>query len=72
MTLEGCDAGPRMCGLLETFWGHQQVVPRQNGFHVLDLLTTQGRTQGGLVSPTLFHVVVDNVIRTWLSMTVEE
>ena len=33
MTLEGCVAGPCLCGLLETFWCLQQVVPRQNGFH---------------------------------------
>ena len=27
-TLEGYGVGPHMCGLLETFWDHQQVVPR--------------------------------------------
>ena len=48
------------------------MVPRQNGFHRLALPDTRGRTRGGLVSPTLFNMVVDNVIRTWLSMTVED
>ena len=28
--------------------------------------------QGGIVSPSLFNVVVDNVVRTWLEMTVED
>ena len=28
--------------------------------------------QGGLISPTIFNVVVDIVIRTWLAMTVED
>ena len=28
--------------------------------------------QGGLVYPTLFNVVVDNVIITWMAMTVED
>ena len=27
---------------------------------------------GGLISPTLFNVVVDNVVRTWLDMTSED
>ena len=27
-TLEGYSTGPCMCRLLETFWYHQQVVPR--------------------------------------------
>ena len=71
ITPEGCGVGPRLCGLLETFWGHQQVVPKQNGFHGPALPATQGTTQGGLVLSTLFNVVVDNVIKTWLAMTVE-
>ena len=33
ITLEGYGAGPKMCGLLKTFWECQQVVPMQNGFH---------------------------------------
>ena len=34
--------------------------------------STRGITQVELVSPTLFNVVVDNVIRSWLTMTVED
>ena len=71
-TLEGYGAGPRMCGLLETFWAHQKVVPRQNCYHEPDFLATLGTTQGSLVYPTLFNVVVENVIRTWFAMIVED
>ena len=70
ITLEGYGAGPRMCGLLEFFWEFQQVAPRQNGFHGPAFPATRGTTQGGIMSPTLFNVVVDSVIRTWMSMTV--
>ena len=56
--IEGYVAGPRMYGLLETFWECQQVVPRQNGFHGPVFLATRGTTQGGLVSLMLFNVVV--------------
>ena len=28
VTLEGYGAVPSMCGMLETFWDRQQVVPR--------------------------------------------
>ena len=28
--------------------------------------------KGGLVSPTLFSVVVENIIRTWLAITVDD
>ena len=70
-TLEGYGAGPCMCGLLNTFWAHQQVVPRQNGYHGPALQAIRGTTQGDLLSPTLFNVVVYNFIHTWLAMTVE-
>ena len=72
ITLEGYGSGPRLCGLLESFWECQQLVLIQNGFHVPAFPTTGGTTQGGIVSPTLFNVVVDNFIRTWLAMTVED
>ena len=69
--LEGYSAGPRMCRLLETFCSHQQLVPRHIGYHRPDFPDTRGMTQGDLVSPTLLNIVVDNVIRTWLAITVE-
>ena len=62
ITLEGCGSGSRMCGLMETFWDYQQVVPRHNGFRRPSFPTTRGTFQGRLVSLTLFYVVVDSVI----------
>ena len=70
--LEGYGSELWMCGLLETFWYCQQVVPRQNGFHRPAFPATRGTTMGELVSLTLFNVVVDNTIRTWPTMTVED
>ena len=69
-TLEGYGSIPRLCVLLETFWAHQKVVPRHNGYHVPSFLATQGTTQGGLASPTLFNAVVYNTIWIWMDMTV--
>ena len=70
ITLEGYGAGTQMCGLLETLWECQQMVPRQNGFYGPAFPATGGKTHGGLVSLTLFNVVVDNLIRTWMAMAV--
>ena len=61
-----------MYGLLENFWDCQHVVPRYNGFHGQALTATRGKTQVRILSPTLFNMVVDNVIRTWMVMTVED
>ena len=57
---------------METFCSHQKVVPIQNGYHGPAFPYTWGTTQGGLVSHTLFNVVMENVIHTWLDMAVED
>ena len=69
-TLEGYGTGPHIFGLLETFWSHQQVFPKHNLYHRSAFPATWVKTQGGLVSPTLFNLVVDYVIRKLLTMTV--
>ena len=71
MTLEGYGVGPFLYGILETFWGRQQVGPIHNGSHGPAFPATRGTTQGSLVSLTLFNVVVENVIITWMAITVE-
>ena len=70
ITPEGYGEGPCLCGISETLWDCQQVVPRYNGFYRPSFSTTRGTTQGGLVSLMSFNVVVDNVIVTWLDMKV--
>ena len=72
VTLEGSGTSPCLCGILETFWNLQQVVPIYNGFHGPAFPSKRGTTQGGLVSPTLLNVLGDNVIIIWLPMTVED
>ena len=61
-----------MCILLESLCAHQQVAPRKNGYHGPAFPDTQGTIQGGLVPSPLFNVVMDNIIWTWLDMTVED
>ena len=70
-TLEVYGAVPHMCKLLATFWSHQEVITRHNGYHVPKIMATWRTTQGGLVLPTLFNMVVNNVVQTWPTMTVK-
>ena len=70
-TLEKYGAVPRLCGLLKNFWSHQNLVPIHNGYRGPVFPSTPGTTQGSLISMTLFNVVVENIIWTWLAMTVE-
>ena len=71
-TLERYRAGPKMRGILAELWVQQEVVTRGNWYHGPQFRATRGTTQGGLKLLTLFNVVVDNVVRHWLSMTVED
>ena len=48
------------------------MVPRQNSFDGPVFLATRVKMKGRIVSPTLFNVVVNNIIRTWMAMTVED
>ena len=48
------------------------MVPRQEGFYVPAFTSTWGTTQGGLMYPTLFNMVVENFKRTWLDMTLKD
>ena len=52
-----------MCRLLAVFWDQQEVVTCQNG-------SNYGTNQGGLISPTLFNLIVDNVLHNWLALLV--
>ena len=61
-----------MCRLLAVFWDHQEVINHQNGYHGTHFKETRGTTQGRLISPTLFYLIVNNVVRNWLSLTVED
>ena len=44
----------------------------KNGYHDPQLRSTRGTTQGGLTSPKIFNVEVDNMVRHWLSIIVED
>ena len=53
------------------FWEWQEVVTCKNGYNGPHFQTKRGKTQGSLISPTLFNLVVYNVIRNWMYMIVE-
>ena len=68
----GYGAGTCLCGILDTFWDRHKLVPRHNGFHGPAFPATRDKMQGNLLPPKIFNVLVDNFIRTWLVMIVED
>jgi len=70
--LEQYGVGPRALRLLRQFWEQQVIVARQGGYHGEPFKATRGIVQGDAASPTIFIVVVDAIVRYWLSLTVDD
>jgi Reverse transcriptase (RNA-dependent DNA polymerase) len=55
--------GPHIITILNNFWNQLKVAPKQGGFYGKPTQTQQGVTQGDPLSPILFNIVVDAVVR---------
>ena len=64
--LEGYGVGPNVLGLVKFYWDHQRCVAKSGKYHGDIFVPYRGATQGGVVSPTFFNVLVDAAVREWL------
>ena len=58
--------GPNALRLMKAFWDRQQVVAKQCGFHGSPFHAEQGETQGGIVLPPAFNILMDAAVCEWL------
>ena len=58
--------------LLRAYWGKMTMMARAGGYYGDALKGNQGVTQGNLLSPKIVNVVVDAVVRHWVTMALEE
>ena len=70
--LEGYGIGPRAIKLLQQYWHCLTMVARVGGYYGTDFQGVRGVKQGNPLSPTIFKVVVDVVVRHWVQGIVEE
>ena len=66
--LEGYGVGPRACQLLRIYWSRLRIVAKVGGYYGAAFRGVWGVTQGDPLSPTIFNVVVDLVVRHWVSV----
>ena len=70
--LEVYGVGPKARKLLQTYWHRLTMVARVGGYYGTTFRGERGATQGDPLSPTIFNVVVDAVVRNWVHGVVEE
>ena len=70
--LEGYGVGPNARRLLNAYWHRLTMVARAGGYYGKAFKGERGVTQGDPLSPTIFNVVVDAVVRHWVNGLVGE
>ena len=70
--LEVYGVGQRVRRVLQSYWRKSTVVARAGGYYGSGFKGERGVTQVKPLSPTIFNVVVDAVVRHWFTLEVEE
>ena len=69
--LEGYGVGVNIRRFIETIWEGDTMIPKQAGFFGKPFRARRGVRQGDIMSPIIFNIVADAVIREW-EVLVEE
>ena len=59
--------GPQSSSIIQTYWRRLNMVARAGGYYGTAFQGARGLTQGDPLSSTIFNVVVDAVVRHWLT-----
>ena len=70
--LEGYGVGPQARKLLRAYWGKMPMVTRAGGYYRDAFKGDRDVIQGNPLSPTIFNVVADAVVRHWVTMALDE
>ena len=63
--LKAYGVGERVLRVLNKFWENHWIVPKQAEFFGRPFQATQSVTQGDVISPTIFNIVVDAILHAW-------
>ena len=70
--LKGYGVGERVRRMLKVYWELTTMVARAWSYYGKGFIGGRGETQGDPLSPTIFNVVVDAVVRHWLTIVAQE
>ena len=57
---------------MREYWDNSTMVARAGGYYGTGFKGERGVTQSDPLSPTIFNVVVDAVVRHWVTLAVKE
>ncbi len=63
--LEGYGVGANLRKFLSMIWEGDTMIPKQSGYFGKAFKASRGVRQGDIVSPMIFNIVLDAVIREW-------
>ena len=66
--LEDAGVGPKALRLIRAFWDKAILVCRASGYYGSPFSAERGVTQGGPLSPTIFNIMVDAIMREWVRL----
>ena len=66
----GYGVGPQTERILHYYWDHISMVARVGNYYGTLFKGHRWVTQGDPLSPTIFNIVVDEVIRHWIKFMV--
>jgi len=69
--LAGYGVGPNMLRLLHHFWDVATMACRAVGVYGAAFQAHRGVTQGGPLSPLIFNIMVDAIVREWLRQVLD-
>jgi hypothetical protein len=61
--LSGYGVGKNVCRFINEIWKMDEMIPKQAGFYGKSFKASRGVRQGDIMSPTIFNMVCDAVIR---------
>ena len=63
--LQAYGVGPRIRRLITAIWDGDTLIPKSGGFYGESFHAERGVRQGDVLSPIIFNIVIDCVLREW-------
>ena len=71
IVLKGYGVGANLFRLLQTIWEGDTMIQRQAGYFERPFKANRGVSQGDILSPLIFNIMVYEVVRNWRSVLLQ-